>query len=69
MGYRIQDLMSFELVPRGVHRLYQAIECTLCGEVVVQLVEGPVDLDDVLAPCVDHRRDCRDPDSRIRGWT
>jgi hypothetical protein len=58
--------MSFELVPRG-----QAIVCTLCGAVVLQLGVDPEDLDDVLASCVDHRRDCPDPESgiRIRGTT
>jgi hypothetical protein len=65
MGYRIGDLMSFELVPRG-----QAIVCTLCGAVVLQLVDGPEDLDDILAPCVEHRRDCPEPDSRsVAGGT
>jgi hypothetical protein len=43
---------------------------TISQAEIMELVDGPEDLDDILAPCVEHRGDCPEPDSRsVAGGT
>ncbi len=63
MTYSTRDLMDFEVVP--VTRLYEpgepprmAVQCTLCHQLVVEDLGDPLRqfVDDVVRPCVEHRR-------------